>query len=190
MRISLRRTAAIALAAVLYGATAVNASEQLPALPQVRPIALTGATIHPVNGPDVESSTIVFENGKIIAVGRDAAIPSGAEVIDLAGKHIYPGFINANTVLGLTEISAVRSTIDIQEPGAVNPNARTGTSVNPDSELLPVARANGTLTAHVVPEGGLVSGQVLHYPLGRLDARRDDDSRLGRAASALARSKD
>jgi len=45
------------------------------------------------------------------------------------------------------------------ETGAINPNARAATSINPDSELIPVARSNGILTAHVVPEGGLISGQ-------------------------------
>jgi hypothetical protein len=79
-------------------------------------------------------------------------------VIDAGGKHVYPGLISANSVLGLTEISAVRATVDIAEPGTINPNASTATSINPDSELLPVARSNGILTALAVPEGGLLSG--------------------------------
>ena len=80
-------------------------------------------------------------------------------MIDVAGKHVYPGFISANSVLGLTEISAARATVDIAEAGAINPNVHSASSINPDSELLPVARSNGILIAHVVPEGGIVSGQ-------------------------------
>jgi imidazolonepropionase-like amidohydrolase len=41
----------------------------------------------------------------------------------------------------------------------INPNVRAISSLNPDSELIPVARSNGILTANVVPEGGLISGQ-------------------------------
>ncbi|HXM33369.1 MAG TPA: amidohydrolase family protein [Chthoniobacterales bacterium] len=134
-------------------------SDNIPAPPQAKPIALKGATIHPVSGPDIPSGTIVFDRGKITAIGADAAVPAGAEVIDATGKHVYPGFISANSVLGLIEIGAARATVDIEETGAINPNARAVSSINPDSELLPVARSNGILTAHAVPEGGLVSGQ-------------------------------
>jgi len=136
-----------------------HASDTLPAPPQAKAIAIKGATIHPVSGPDIPSGTIVFDNGKITAIGADAAIPSGAEVIDGAGKHVYPGLINANTVLGLVEIGAVRATVDVEEAGAINPNVRSITSVNPDSELIPVARSAGVLTALSVPEGGIISGQ-------------------------------
>jgi imidazolonepropionase-like amidohydrolase len=80
-------------------------------------------------------------------------------VIEANGKHVYPGLINANTVLGLVEIGAVRATVDVEEVGALNPNVRSITSVNPDSELIPVARAAGVLTALSVPEGGIISGQ-------------------------------
>src|SRR5256714_7375384 len=136
-----------------------NASDTMPAPPQAKPIAIKGATLHPVSGADIPSGTIVFDNGRITAIGADAAIPSGAEVIDGTGKHVYPGLINANTVLGLVEIGAVRATVDVEESGAINPNVRSITSVNPDSELIPVARSAGVLTALSVPEGGIISGQ-------------------------------
>ena len=149
------------LAALILSGVLANsyASDNIPAPPQAKPIALKGATIHPVSGPDIASGTIVFDKGKITAIGADAAVPAGAEVIDATGKHIYPGFISANSVLGLIEIGAARATVDIEETGAINPNARGASSINPDSELLPVARSNGILTVHAVPEGGLVSGQ-------------------------------
>ncbi len=146
------------LAIFLLGLSLARASTQIPAPPQTRPIALRGATLHPVSGPEIAGGTLVFENGKITALGPEAAPPANAEVIDLAGKHVYPGLISANTVLGLTEIGAVRSTADYAEAGKINPNARAATSLNPDSELLPVTRSNGILTVLSVPEGGLISG--------------------------------
>jgi imidazolonepropionase-like amidohydrolase len=136
-----------------------DASDHIPAAPQTRPIALKGAAIHPVSGPEIPSGTIVFENGKITALGADVAIPAGAEVVDVSGRHVYPGLISANSVLGLTEIGAARPTVDVAETGAINPNARAASSINPDSELLPVARSNGILTAVSTPEGGMISGQ-------------------------------
>lgn len=149
----------VALIVVLSVSATMNASDTIPALPQAKPIAIKGATIHPVSGPEIPSGTIVFENGKITAIGADAAIPADAEVIEAGGKHVYPGLIDANTVLGLVEIGAVRATVDVEEAGAINPNVRSITSINPDSELIPVARSAGVLTALSVPEGGIISGQ-------------------------------
>jgi imidazolonepropionase-like amidohydrolase len=159
MRRYLRAFVVAGVAVVVAFGTETKASDTIPAPPQTKPIAIKGATIHPVSGPDIPSGTIVFDNGKITAIGANATIPSDAEVIDGAGKHVYPGLINANTVLGLVEIGAVRATVDIEEAGAINPNIRSITSVNPDSELIPVARSAGVLTALSVPEGGIISGQ-------------------------------
>ncbi|MEY2572472.1 MAG: hypothetical protein QOJ87_685 [Verrucomicrobiota bacterium] len=154
-----RNALQVAVAAAFCFAAVARGSDTIPAPPQTKPVAIKGATIHPVSGPDIPAGTIVFENGKITAIGADAAVPAGAEVIDANGKHVYPGLINANTVLGLVEIGAVRATVDVEEAGAINPNIRSITSVNPDSELIPVARAAGVLTALSVPEGGIISGQ-------------------------------
>jgi imidazolonepropionase-like amidohydrolase len=161
MRIEMNAFALWLLSASLgvFVAASVSASDPIPAPPQARPIAIKGATIHPASAPEIPGGTIVFENGKITAIGANAGVPAGAEVIDATGKHIFPGFISANSVLGLTEIGAARATVDIAETGAINANARAASSINPDSELLPVARANGILTALAVPEGGLISGQ-------------------------------
>jgi hypothetical protein len=58
----------------------------------------------------------------------------------------------------LAEIGAVRATNDVSEVGDITPNVRAEAAVNPDSELLPVTRANGVLLALSVPGGGLISG--------------------------------
>ncbi len=139
--------------------TAVTlASDQIPAPSLNEPIALVGGTIHPVTSPVLEKGTILFENGKIIAIGRNVTIPAGAEVIDVSGLHIYPGLIDAYSRIGLTEIGAVRATNDISETGLINPNVRAEVAVNPNSEIIPVTRANGVTSALVSPGGGTISG--------------------------------
>ena len=45
------------------------------------------------------------------------------------------------------------------ETGNMNPNVRAEIAVNPDSELIPVARSNGVLLALTAPTGGLLSGK-------------------------------
>ncbi|MDZ7289622.1 MAG: amidohydrolase family protein [candidate division KSB1 bacterium] len=131
---------------------------QIPAPPQDHAIALVGATVHPVSGPDIENAIVLFEHGKIAAIGKEVRIPPGVERIEVSGKHVYPALIDANTSLGLVEIGAVRATRDLAEAGSINPNARAEVAFNPDSELLPVARANGVALALSVPQGGVLSG--------------------------------
>ncbi len=134
------------------------ASDQIPARSQDHPIALVGGTIHTVSGPVIENGTILFDKGKIVAVGKTATLPPGTEVIDVTGKSIYPGLISSDTYLGLVEFGAVRATRVRSDSGRVKPNVRAETAVNPESEIIPVVRANGITMFVTSPSGGLVSG--------------------------------
>lgn len=144
--------------AILAAAVAIPCA--LAAAAESRPIAVVGATIHRVSGPPIEDGTVVIEGRTIAQVGSAAEtrIPADAERIDASGLDLYPGLINANTVLGLVEIGSVRATVDISETGKLNPNARAEVAINPDSELLPVTRANGVLLALTSGRGGLITG--------------------------------
>lgn len=150
-----------ATAAALSAAGAVLAqSRQIPAPPQQRPIVITGATVHTVTGPAIADGYVVFDNGRITAIdsGRPPDL-AGARVVDASGRHVYPGLISCDTTLGLVETRSVSATTDFSEYGAVSPEVRAAVAVNPDSELIPVTRANGILTAMLTPRGGLVSGR-------------------------------
>ena len=121
-------------------------------------LLLKGATIHTVSGQPIPAGEVLIRDGKIAAVGK--SVTSGeAKVVDLAGFHLYPGMIALDTALGLREIGAVRSTVDSREVGEFTPDVQSWIAVNPDSELLPVARANGVSHFEPVPQGGVVAGQ-------------------------------
>lgn len=132
-----------------------------PAKKQSKPVILVGGTIHVGNGQVIQKGVITFENGKITAVSEASPANmdgSKNEIIDVSGKHVYPGLIAPNSTLGLDEISAVRSTIDYREVGAMNPNVRSLIAYNSDSDIIPTTRSNGVLLAQVVPQGGIISG--------------------------------
>jgi imidazolonepropionase-like amidohydrolase len=124
-----------------------------------RTIAIRGARIVTVSGPVIEKGTIVLSGGKIAAVGAEAAVPADAEIIDGTGQTVYPGLINGLTTLGLTEIGSVPGSVDTTEAGDINPQARAWLAVQPHSDLIPIARANGVTVVLTAPLGGLVSGQ-------------------------------
>ena len=146
-------------------AAAVLANDNVPPGTQSKPLLIRGATIHTVVGEPVPNGQLLVMDGKIDTIvgdDTDLNLPANLQVLELPGKHVYPAMIAANSVLGLTEISAVRATADMVEPGAINPNARAQVSINPDSELIPVTRANGVLAVLTIPRAsgkGLIGGQ-------------------------------
>jgi imidazolonepropionase-like amidohydrolase len=149
------------IVAILTGLLAITLcanGTEIPGKPQEHPIVLRGGTVHTVSGEVIPSGMVLFDKGKIVAIGSSVSLPPDAEVIDVAGKHVYPGLIDANSALGLTEIGSVRATVDVAETGPINPNARAEVAVNPESELIPVSRANGITVAVSMPQGGVISG--------------------------------
>ncbi|EMI26498.1 amidohydrolase [Rhodopirellula europaea] len=157
------RNLSAAVLAFVFGACTVlspaMAHDIVPGAPQSKPIVIRNATLHLGNGSIVENGSILFEDGVISEVGASVRLPDSAEVIEGAGKHVYPGLIDAYTDLGLREITAVDVTLDNVERGELNPNVRSWVAFNPDSELIPVGRAGGVMLAHVVPGGRLLQGQ-------------------------------
>lgn len=129
-----------------------------PGPAQAVPIFLQNATVHYGNGKVETNANILIAEGKIVAAGIAKIDPGSAEVIDLSGKHVYPGLIAPVSNLGLVEIDAVRSTHDNAEAGTINPNARAIISYNTDSRVTPTVRSNGVLLAQIMPSGGLISG--------------------------------
>ena len=135
------------------------ASPEVPGPAQKQPIALVGGTVHPVHGGEIVGGTVLFDQGKIVAVGKDVAIPENAQRVDVTGKHVYPGLFDAYTDMGLVEINSIRATVDNAEGGAINSNVKSWVAVNPDSEIIPVTRSNGVLLTLSAPVGGLIAGR-------------------------------
>lgn len=132
-------------------------SEQIPAGMSENPILFQGGTVHTISNGTFNADLLV-DDGKISAIGTNLSESAEYDVIDAAGMHLYPGLISSGTTMGLTEIGSVRATRDQSESGNINPNVHVEVAYNADSETIPVTRSNGVLLAHVVPQGGLVSG--------------------------------
>lgn len=129
---------------------------------QSRPVAFINATAHIGNGKVLPSAIVVMRGQKIEMVedsrGMKLDYRSFDTVIDLAGKHIYPGLINTNNVLGLHDAEAVRATVDFVEVGALNSHMRSLIAYNTDNIIIPTVRTNGVLYTQVTPRGNLISG--------------------------------
>ena len=122
-----------------------------------RPVILKGATLHTVSNGTVQGD-IYINNGIIQEIGGSINVLQGAITIDCTGKHIYPGFIDGGTRLGLAEIGSVSVTNDYNEIGEFIPHMQALTAVNPNSVSIPVTRTNGVTTVLAVPSGGRFAG--------------------------------
>ena len=123
-------------------------------------ILLQNAVVHTVSGTNLANGGVLI-NGDKIELVFDGPTPKGVvadEVIDLKGQHLYPGLIALDTAVGLSEIEAVRATLDTTEVGEYTPDVQSWVAVNPDSELVPIARANGITHIEPAPQGGVVAG--------------------------------
>lgn len=165
-------------------------SFQVPSRPQHRPAGIINAVIHPVTSDPIELGYILFDEGRITAIGIGVFHPTGdqneADYYDAKGMHVYPGLISSDSTVGLLEIGAVRATNDLAEVSSVNmsPEAIAATAVNPDSAIIPVTRANGILTALVAPQGNLISG---YASLIRLDGWTNDELTIRARAGLVVR---
>ena len=139
----------------------------VPAADQSEPIAITGAVIHIGNGMIINDGIITFDKGLITAVGDAGGGINlvNHAVIDVEGRHVYPGFVLPNSTLGLIEVNSVRATSDVLEEGDINASVRSAIAYNTDSEIIPANRFNGILTAQVAPQGGLISGSSTVFKL-------------------------
>ena len=161
----MKQTLTLVLALLAFAT--VRAQNPAPGRTQQKPIALLGATIHTGTGRVIQNGLITFDKGLITNVTDAATVrlnTDEVEVINVAGKHIYPGLISPASLVGMQEIAAVRATVDSRETGVLNPNVRALIAYDADSEIIPTIRNNGILITQAMPMGGTVSGSssILH----------------------------
>jgi imidazolonepropionase-like amidohydrolase len=121
---------------------------------------LRGATVHPVTSPPIENAILYVKDGRIAGLGAKLAAPKGVRLVEAKGLHVYPGIIDSATQIGLSEIGAVRESVDTNEIGNFNPQLKALSAVNPASEHIAVTRANGITAALTMPGGGIIGGQA------------------------------
>lgn len=141
------------------GATGVKAQQPVPAPAQQRSVLVTGGTVHVGDGRVIDEGAVGFRNGKVDFVGYAYGVTATYDtIIQVAGKHVYPGFIAADATLGLEEIEAVRASVDKQDIGRFEPEMRTLIAYKADSRVVPTVRTNGVLIAQIAPRGLVIGG--------------------------------
>ncbi len=142
---------------VSVASMAVGQTTTYPAKPNTGVVVIKNATVHVGNGQVLSNTSVRINQSKIEAVGGSVSeAGSNVQVIDAAGKHVYPGLILPWSTLGLQEIggNAVRGSNDFTEIGDNNFHVRAISAYNSSSRIINTLRSNGILLAHVAPRGG------------------------------------
>ncbi len=125
-------------------------------------ILVINGTAHIGNGEVVETAAIGIADGKILFVKNSLTNTIQRKewdtIIDAENQHVYPGFVAANSTLGLTEIDAVRATRDFNDVGELNPHVRAQVAFNVESRVIETVRTNGVMLTQSTPRGGTISG--------------------------------
>jgi len=122
--------------------------------------AFRGATIYATSDLTFEKGVMLIEDGVIKDIGAvgDVRIPNKAKVVDLSGKVIMPGLVDAHSHIGEGD-GGDRSS-------AMHPDVRILDAVDPKSDTFKKALAGGITTVNVMPGSGhLMSGRTVYLKL-------------------------
>ncbi len=154
---SLRGTAAFAALAAISLVPSALRAQASPG--EETSYLIKGGTVVNPGGQRLANTNILVRNNRIVQMGPNVTA-SDAKVIDAAGKLIYPGMIDANTGIGLTEIGGIGTMNLRSEMGEFNPHMKALVALNVESEILGVTRMNGVTSVVTSPTGGMISGQA------------------------------
>jgi imidazolonepropionase-like amidohydrolase len=125
------------------------------------PVFIRNATIMTAAGAEIRGGSILFREGKIVAVGTNLEPPADATVIDGSGKFVTPGLIDTHSHLGVYSAPGTFAESDGNE--ATNPvtaQVWAEHSFWPQDPQIPLAIAGGVTTIQALPgSANLIGGR-------------------------------
>lgn len=122
-------------------------------------LLLKNGTIHDAVHRDAYTADLLIENGKIAAIGPDLTAPEGAEVRDLTGLDVWPGFVDAHTHIGLDGYGIGYEGRDYNEMNDIwTPHLRAIDGINPRDPSFALARNAGVTCVCTGPGSANVLG--------------------------------
>ena len=125
------------------------------------PVLIRNATIMTATGKEIQGGSILFRDGRIVAVGTTVEAPSDATVVDGTGKWVTPGVIDTHSHLGVYAAPGTFAESDGNE--ATNPvtaEVWAEHSFWPQDPQIPLAIAGGVTTIQALPgSANLIGGR-------------------------------
>jgi imidazolonepropionase-like amidohydrolase len=125
------------------------------------PVLIRNATIMTATGQEIAGGSILFRDGRIVAVGTTVEAPADAVVVDGTGKWVTPGIIDSHSHLGVYSAPGTQAESDGNE--ATNPvtaEVWAEHSFWPQDPQIPLAIAGGVTTIQALPgSANLIGGR-------------------------------
>src|SRR3989475_1910033 len=125
------------------------------------PVLIRNATIMTAAGQEIPNGSILFRDGRIVAVGATVQAPPDALVVDGTGKFVTPGLIDDHSHLGVYAAPGTEAESDGNE--ATNPvtaEVWAEHSFWPQDPQIPLAIAGGITTIQALPgSANLIGGR-------------------------------
>ena len=125
-------------------------------------VLIRNATILTGTGQEIAGGSIVFRDGRIVAVSQNLQAPADAQVVDGTGKFVTPGVIDTHSHIGVYAAPGTFAESDGNEL-PVNPNTAqvwAEHAIWPQDPQIPLAIAGGVTTMQVLPgSGNLIGGR-------------------------------
>ncbi len=154
-----RRALVAAMASALAWTGAARAADGPP-------VAIVHARVYVPGGrAPLDYATVLLAGGKVQAVGRDVTVPLQAVTIEAKGKVVTPGLIDADSSVGVVDVSLEPESDDTDVHGVMSPALRMVDGYNPRSALVLLARRSGVTSVIVAPHSGVLAGQAAFVDL-------------------------
>jgi imidazolonepropionase-like amidohydrolase len=126
-------------------------------------LAITSGYVVPVEGDPIEGGTVLIQDGRITAIGRDVDVPAGVPTVDAGGGWVLPGFVEAHGHLGVHEEAegwAGQDTNEMTDPNGAR--LRALDAINPADLGFADALSGGVTTVVIKPgSGNPIGGQTV-----------------------------
>lgn len=125
--------------------------------------AIVNGNLWTVTRGRIKGGTVLFDRGKLVAVGERVPLPDGTEVFDAQGRIVTPGIIDAHTHLGISEEGIGFEGADYNEKSEpLTPHLRALDGINPEEIGLADALAGGVTACTVAPgSANVLGGQMV-----------------------------
>lgn len=117
-------------------------------------IVMKGGKVHTITNGIIDDGMVIIDGKKIIAVGKDIEIPKEAQVIDMKGMWILPGFIDCHTHLCLMSEPKTMPSLESEtneKSNPVTPYVRALDALNPFDYAVEKVRNAGFTTVYTGP---------------------------------------
>ena len=124
-------------------------------------VVIRNATIMTATGQEIQGGSILFRDGRIVAVGATVDAPADAVVVDGTGKWVTPGVIDTHSHLGVYAAPGTQAESDGNEATSpVTAEVWAEHSFWPQDPQIPLAIAGGVTTIQALPgSANLIGGR-------------------------------